>query len=172
MATCHSCGMHKSDAGARCRHCGATVHKLSDMEFDEISFVRSGANQKADVVLFKMDEEPVEKEYSTVDVAVNLLLDSDPDLTRAQAVTQIYEARPDLYEAGLGAGAVAKADQFETERREMFVDVERLADQLQLSNRLTRAQAVAKALAMRQDVYDRSVLMAADSVPVQQESAR
>jgi len=36
----------------------------------------------------------------------------------------------------------------------MFVDVERLADQLQVSNRsFTRAQAVAKALAMRQDIY-------------------
>ena len=110
---------------------------------------------------------------SIADAAANLLMDSDPDLTRAQAVTQIYEARPDLYEAELGAGAVAKADEFESESRDIFVDVERLADQLQLSNRsFTRAQAVAKALAMRQDIYDRSVLMQSDSQPVQQESAR
>jgi hypothetical protein len=142
------------------------------MEFDEISLVRSGANQKAHVVLYKSDQEPVVKEDSIADAAANLLLDSDSSLTRAQAVAQIYDARPDLYEAELGPGAVAKADQFESERREMFVDVERLADQLQLSNRLTREQAVAKALSMRQDIYDRSVLMASDSVPVQQESAR
>jgi len=147
------------------------------MEFDEVSFVKAGANQRAHVALWKSDDrdnhEPVVKEDdSTVDVAANLLLDSEPSLTRAQAVTQIYEARPDLYEAELGAEAIAKSDQFESERREMFVDVERLADQLQLSNRLTRAQAIAKALAMRSDIYDRAVLMASDSVPAQQESAR
>ncbi len=47
------------------------------------------------------------KEDSTVDAATKLLLDSDPSLTRAQAVTQIYGARPDLYEAELGPEAVA-----------------------------------------------------------------
>jgi hypothetical protein len=162
---------------------------LFDMEFDEISFVKSGANQKADVVLWKSD-----REESTVDAAAKLLMDSEPYLTHAEAVSKIYQARPDLYEAELeararhhsdkeqervnkvlqrlGGGAVSKADQFESERRDMFVDVERLADQLQLSNRLTRAQAVAKALSMRQDIYDRSVLMASDNVPVQEESAR
>jgi hypothetical protein len=176
MATCRIC---KSPACDLESHKRAT--RLSNMDFDEVSLVTSGANQRAHVVLWKSDslgdsgadDESVVKEDSIADAAAKLLLDSDPSLTRAQAVSQIYEARPDLYEAELGPGAVAKAaDQFESERREMFVDVERLADQLQLSNRLTRAQAVAKALAMRQDIYDRAVLMASDSVPVQQESAR
>jgi hypothetical protein len=30
-----------------------TVHDLSAMEFDEVSFVHAGANQKADVLLWK-----------------------------------------------------------------------------------------------------------------------
>jgi len=128
------------------------------MEFDEVNFMKSGANQKARVVLWKSDE-PVVKDDSIVDTAAKMLMDSDPDLTHAQAVTRIYQARPDLYEAELGPGAIAKADQFESERRDAFVDVERLADQLMLSNRLSRAQAVAKALQMRPDIYDRSVLM-------------
>ena len=138
------------------------------MEFDEISLVTSGANQLAHVVLHKSDDEP---DHEITMLASDLRYD-DPDLTRAQAVAKVYEEHPDLYEAELGAGAVAKADEFESESRDMFVDVERLADQLQLSNRLTRAQAVAKALSMRMDIYDRSVLMAADRAPVQQESAR
>src|SRR6266700_1554383 len=150
MATCRIC---KSPACDLESHKRAT--RLSNTEFDEISLVRSGANQKAHVALWKsVDQEPVVKDDSTVDAATKLLLDSDPSLTRAQAVTQIYGARPDLYEAELGPEAVAKADEFESERRDMFVDVERLADQLQVSNRsFTRAQAVAKALAMRQDIY-------------------
>jgi hypothetical protein len=214
MATCHSCGMHKSDAGARCRHCGATAgNRLSDLSFDEISFVKSGANQKAHVVLWKSAERQEEinklheeaglpyrgnhasdQPMKQVDLLAKELRDSrraelrkcydasvwdDDDIdemamTHAEAVSKILSEHPELYDAYVSAnryGDVSKED-MEAALRDAFVDVERLADQLQLSNRLTRAQAVAKALAMRSDVYDRAVLMASDGVPVQQESAR
>jgi len=142
---------------------------LSDIEKKIEEFRRrKGRDPKSLQVIAKSDDAT-----STVNRAAELLTDSDPSLTRAQAVSQIYEARPDLYETEPWPTGIAKADQFESERRDMFVNVERLADDLQLRNRsLTRAQAVAKALAIQPDIYDRSVLMASDKVPVQQESAR
>jgi hypothetical protein len=57
MADCYRCGMHKSSAGP-CHGCGARLNRLSDLEFDEISFVRSGANQDAHIVLAKSDAPP------------------------------------------------------------------------------------------------------------------
>jgi hypothetical protein len=56
MATCHECGMQKSSGMDRCRGCGAGPSRLSDMEFDEISFVPGGANQKAHVAMWKSEQ--------------------------------------------------------------------------------------------------------------------
>ena len=58
---CAHCGVNKRRLG-RCGNCGARGGpcSLSDMEIDEIRFVREGANQKTHVVLFKSDD-PVDR---------------------------------------------------------------------------------------------------------------
>jgi hypothetical protein len=55
--TCYACGIQKGPG--KCGNCGVpgSAFSLSDMNFDEVSFVRSGANQKAHVVLWKSDTE-------------------------------------------------------------------------------------------------------------------
>jgi hypothetical protein len=98
---------------------------LTDMDFDEVSFVRQGANQKAHVVLWKSDEpsadalasvktgESVEAAYTTAGSRVlaeelaEQLLAYNPSLTRAQALARTYEANPPLYQAELSASQLA-----------------------------------------------------------------
>jgi hypothetical protein len=55
--TCYSCGVSKGPG--KCGNCGVpgSAFSLSDMNFDEVSFVQRGANQKAHVVLWKSDTE-------------------------------------------------------------------------------------------------------------------
>jgi hypothetical protein len=156
-------------------------NSVSDMEFDEVSFVEKGANQEAKIVLWKSEDRPVpmevdklaqelrEQERSKSDLIPAPELDAV--MTYAEAVAKVYERQPELYERELYGEELAKADPWDAERRDTFVDVERLADQLQVAHRfLTRAEAVAKALQMRPEIYDKAVLMSAEG-PMQRETA-
>jgi hypothetical protein len=61
------------------------------------------------------------------------------------------------------AEELSKADPWDAFRRDLLVDLDRLADQLQYQDRkLTRAQAVAKAASLRPEVYDLAVLIVAE----------
>ena len=90
-----------------------------------------------------------------------------PEVSKEQVISKALELHPELYGEEL-----SKADPWDAFRRDLFVDLDRLADQLQYQDRnLTRAQAVAKATAMRPEIYDRAVLMSARGT-IQQETAR
>lgn len=176
---CHRCGVSKQHPGT-CGNCGAgQAHSLSDMSVDEISFVPRGANQKAHVVLFKSADDPPETE---LDQLAKELREKDIEewgdaaLTPEEALLKALDQHPELYDPldtfSVRYGHVSKADPFDAGRRDIFVDVERLADQLQVAHHsMTRAEAVAKAVSMRPEVYDKAVLMSAEG-PMQQESAR
>ena len=87
---CARCGVNKRRLGP-CGHCGArpSGYRLSDMEFDEISFVPEGANKKAYIVLIKSDE-PADK-------VAKALQNCDPQLSHAQAISKALEGNPGLY---------------------------------------------------------------------------
>jgi hypothetical protein len=122
--------------------CGLTSHKQLAMEFE------------ADV---------------DVELIATLVRDRHPEVSKEQLIAKALELHPELYEH---QGEVSKADRWDAFRRDLFVDLDRLADQLQYENRnLTRAQAVAKAASMRPEVYDQAVLMVAQGA-VQHETAR
>jgi hypothetical protein len=92
---CHKCGVQKSGRG-RCQSCGATVNKLTDMDFDEISFVRRGANQRAHVVLWKSSEEGNDMAASTYEL-LDAAADRYPDLPTPQAIAKVLDETPGLY---------------------------------------------------------------------------
>jgi hypothetical protein len=90
---------------------------LSEIDIDEISFVKRGANQKAHVVLWKSDDgvsqaeiktwESREAAYRTAssrvlaqDMAAKLC-EYNPSLTPEQALARTYEMNPQLYAAEL-----------------------------------------------------------------------
>jgi len=84
---------------------------------------------------------------------------------RAPKSVQVI-AKSDLDQLDQGIATVRKlqlgkeANPFDDQRRDAFVDVERLADELMVEDRsLTREQAVAQALNLRTEIYDKAVLM-------------
>jgi hypothetical protein len=114
-------------------------NNLSDMDFDEVSFVRRGANQKAHVVLFKSgDPYPLED-------AVEMLRDAEPGLTHAQAITKVYQSCQELYAESVQPrnASVAKANP----------QLEEIAKSIQQRDEGTRAQAVLKALESDPELY-------------------
>ena len=103
-----------------------------------------------------------------LDLIASAVRSRHSEVPKAQVIAKALELHPELYEVE----ELSKADLWDAFRRDLFVDLDRLADQLQYENRnLTRAQAVAKATAMRPEIYDRAVLMSAKG-SLQQESAR
>jgi hypothetical protein len=156
-------------------------NRVTEIEIDEVSFVKKSANQRSHVVLWKSDEEPAPKARE-LDLLARQLREHEEgwELTLAESIAKVLDEYPELYDPQDGVadelvakryGLLAKADPWDAARRDAFVDVERLADQLQVAHRsLTRAEAVAKALQMRPEVYDNAVLMSAEG-PIQQETA-
>jgi hypothetical protein len=95
------------------------VNDLTDLDFDEISFVPKGANQKANVVLFKAEDVPEGYAISTRALAKaavvrkylgNVLLaeraearlselrKAEPLTTYEQAVAVVLDENPELYQ--------------------------------------------------------------------------
>src|SRR5512132_4037478 len=102
-----------------------------------------------------------------LDLIASVIRSRHPEVTRAQVISKALELHPELYGEEL-----SKADPWDAFRRDLFVDLDRLADQLQYEDRtLTRAQAVAVAASLRPEIYDKAVLMSAKG-SVQQETAR
>jgi hypothetical protein len=96
---CHRCGMSKQRQGP-CGHCGARVHNLSDMDFDEISFVPRGANQEAHVVLWKSE-----------DALARSQSDGEPDpqdVTEGYAIVKSEETRQEILHKRLGMLVLAE----------------------------------------------------------------
>jgi hypothetical protein len=96
-----------------------SVNNLSDLEFDEVSFVPKGANQKAHVTLWKSEDVAEGYAISTRELAKaavirkqvgNLVLadraearlselrKADPLTTYEQAVSVVLNEQPDLYQ--------------------------------------------------------------------------
>jgi hypothetical protein len=87
---------------------------------------------------------------------------------RRESVQMISKSDLDQLDQGIAAveklqetaEETTESNPFDNQRLDVFVDIERLADQLQMGHRsLTREQAVALALEQRQEIYNRAVLM-------------
>jgi hypothetical protein len=87
----------------------AKTYNLSDMDFDEVSFVRRGANQKAHVVLWKSDQdnnraEVIRKHAGNLVLAeraearLSELRKAEPMATYEQAVAVVLNEDPSLYQ--------------------------------------------------------------------------
>jgi hypothetical protein len=131
-----------------------TVNDLSDMEFDEVSFVREGINQAAHVVLVKgKDVAPDPR-----DVAVGYLIAKGGlDLEQAEAAVEQHVQRfgkADPMEdvlASLKTGESAVAAVRTASSRVLAED---LAEQLlEYNPSLTRAQALARTYEANPQLY-------------------
>lgn len=107
-------------------------NSLSDMEFDEVSFVRKGANPEAKIVFWKSEdgpEEPIaegteDHQWALMQRRATWLMDEDPDLTRPEAIAKTLDEHPELYDPQQGfVLGLEKADPYDRERRDLFVDV-------------------------------------------------
>lgn len=156
-------------------------NSLSDMEFDEVSFVRKGANPEAKIVFWKSEdgpEEPIaegteDHQWALMQRRATWLMDEDPDLTRPEAIAKTLDEHPELYDPQQAScWGWRRQTPTTVSGGTCSWTWDRLADQIQVANfNLTRAQAVAKAVSMRPEVYDKAVLMSAEG-PMQQQSAR
>ena len=97
---CYRCGLRKGPG--RCGNCGVSgsTYCLSDMDVDEVSFVQSGANPHARIVLHKSEDQAVAtgtKLWSLLAVARELQ-EANPGLNVAQAISKALDDDPDLYD--------------------------------------------------------------------------
>jgi hypothetical protein len=145
--------------------------RLTDMQFDEVSFVPRGANQKARVALWKADQEPeeVERPMAIVESTAELLMNSDPNLTRAQAVSKVLKSCPDLYEADLEHQAKTHAS---FEKGLIAKHMEKLgveftpATEASIAKADERLETVAKSIQQRDGgTYAQAVLTALENDP-------
>jgi hypothetical protein len=149
-------------------------NRLTDLEFDEVSFVRRGANQKAHVVLFKSDQTPgtADDPYESMRIAertAELLQDSEPDLSRAEAIAKVYQSCQELYETGLESGAREHA---RFEKESIIKRMQKLGVEIDPSTVTSVAKAnqqletVAKSIQQRDGgTYAQSVLKALEADP-------
>jgi hypothetical protein len=69
------------------------VHNLSDMEFDEVSFVHKGANQKAKIVLWKSDDLEPDHRDVTEGYAISKQYTAQAEVIRKQAGNLVLAER-------------------------------------------------------------------------------
>jgi hypothetical protein len=127
-----------------------SVNDLSDMEFDEVSFVREGINQAAHVVLVK--GEGVEPDPR--DVAVGYLIAKGGlDLADAEAVVE--KADPtDPMESVLASVKTGESAMAAVRTAGSRVLAEELAEELlEYNPSLTRAQALARTYEANPQLY-------------------
>jgi hypothetical protein len=132
------------------------ANRLTDMEFDEVSFVKRGANQKAHVALWKSDAPAPCEPDEIIDSAADLLMDSEPGLTHAQAVAKVYQSCQERYaesvrpRTGSSVGGIAKA---ELDRRlQSMGQLEEVAKSIRKPGQ-SHAQAVLAALENDPELY-------------------
>jgi hypothetical protein len=82
--------------------------RLTDLEFDEISVVERGANQKSKIVLFKMDHDAEDRSAEELDELAEMLSDPEDEYSDLQdkssyddaaAITKAFEDDPQQYDA-------------------------------------------------------------------------
>jgi hypothetical protein len=148
---CYQCGFHKHRVGP-CGNCGARGGpvSLSDMVFDEISFVRQGANQKAHIVLFKSDN-PADEVVSGLEKSIARL---EHAIGRIPIFKQATDPDPDALEKAITTinHALGKS---ETPEQASVDSLAGLAKSLQSQQpSMTREQAFAEALNRFPHLYD------------------
>jgi hypothetical protein len=124
------------------------------MNFDEISFVRAGANQEAHVALFKSDQDQEIRKgelaaTELVSHATRLLATSD-DMTFAQAISKTLEEYPHLYEEIMPV-PISKQDVQELPRPWQLDELTK--SEWERNPDKTWAQCMADVLERRPDLY-------------------
>jgi hypothetical protein len=151
LMRCSPCGVRKHGLGP-CSNCGARggPYDLSGMEFDEVSFVREGANQKAHVVLFKSDD-PTDRVVADLEHSI-------AKLQQATGRVPIYKraTEPDPLALDKAITTINKAlGKSEIPQQASVDSLAAVARALQNCDpRLSQAQAISKALEANPGLYD------------------
>jgi hypothetical protein len=152
MSKCHRCGIHKNPGP--CDNCGAsgTTYSLSDMNFDEVSFVHRGANQRAHVVLHKSEDTVgtgTVKQWDLLAYA-RQLQEANPGLNVAQAISKALEHDPGLYDPDMPPWTPPEPIQ----KSGLSFELESAAERMQQAHpELTFAECVSKALDRDPSLY-------------------
>jgi hypothetical protein len=169
MARCFACGVWKSAATGRCGDCGAAPTRLSDLDFDEVSFVPSGANQDAHIELWKSEAVPVPIWQQSEGLAAlartyaddwePVAKESDPPMDApgagvetptAEVIAKMVVENPDVYDEDVGR--FAKADSAPVEVQKGLDGL--AASMVEQGQAATREQAIAKTLQHEPGLYD------------------